>query len=388
MSNAQSDSRFARHQLIEGFDQKLINNLRIGVIGAGAVGNELIKNLLLIGVGSIDVFDYDTVELSNLTRSVFLRESDCGTNKSLALVSRAQELYSACTLSAMEGSIFDTLKLSKAKQYDVMIGAVDNTEARLRINDIALIAGCDWINLAIDARSIVVDVFPFKSSLALPACYACQLPDSVFERMAQRYSCGGLQRAAYLQEKVPTTAITASIVAAQGLSEMLRLVHTRAGKGVGQFAAQPIALDQSSRRYFDTLSFVATNSIIPHHADCAGCSLTPRNAPIETPKNQTTLFSLLRYLNKNDELLKLSNPVIIGATCQLNNAHSPVHVRGMRATTVSDNATWCPQCADHSIAIEVQSHLSFDEFATLLPSLKPDALAWIQVANTTIEISN
>ena len=132
------------------FDQQLVSKLRIGVIGAGAIGNELVKNLLLVGAGTIDVFDYDTVELSNLTRSVFLRESDIGRNKAVALVQRAQELYPACQLGAIAGSIFDTLTLSDARRYDVIVGAVDNIEARLRINDVALIAGCDWINLAID----------------------------------------------------------------------------------------------------------------------------------------------------------------------------------------------------------------------------------------------
>lgn len=386
MDSIKADSRFARHQLIEGFDQQLVSKLRIGVIGAGAIGNELVKNLLLIGAGTIDVFDYDTVELSNLTRSVFLRESDIGRNKAVALVQKAQELYPACQLGAIAGSIFDTLTLSDAKRYDVIVGAVDNIEARLRINDVALIAGCDWINLAIDSRSTVVDVFPFRSSHASPACYSCQLPDAVFERIAKRYSCGGLQRAAYLQQKVPTTTITASIAAAQGLSELLRLVHARAGKAIGQFASQPIALDQSSRRYFDTLSFVGTKSIISHQADCAGCGLTLRNARIETPQDQTQLLHLLRTLNEDDALLNLSNAVITDAVCQLNRDHSPVQLRGERAARVTDSATWCAQCHDHSVAIDVQSRLTVDEFADLLAQLKPNAVSWISLANTVIEI--
>ena len=388
MNPNEVDSRFARHHLIEGFDQQLVSKLRIGVVGAGAIGNELIKNLLLIGAGTIDVFDYDNVELSNLTRSVFLRESDIGRNKAVALVSRAQELYPDCKLDAIAGSIFDTLKLSDAENYDVIIGAVDNIEARLRINDIALIVGCDWINLAIDARSTVVDIFPFKGSHAAPACYACQLPDAVFERMAKRYSCGGLQRAAYLQNKVPTTTITASIAAAQGLSELLRLVHARAGKATGQFAEQPIALDRSSRRYFDTLSFAGTQSTISHQADCAGCGLIVRNAKLETPQDHHQLLALIRNINNDDVPLDLSDAIIINATCQLHAEHSPNHLRGERASRVTDTATWCAQCSDHSIAIDVQSRLTVDEFSGLMGQLKPNAVSWISIANTAIEIPN
>jgi adenylyltransferase/sulfurtransferase len=51
------------------------------VVGAGAIGNEVVKNLALVGVGSITVIDMDTIEHSNLARCVFFREEDEGRNK-------------------------------------------------------------------------------------------------------------------------------------------------------------------------------------------------------------------------------------------------------------------------------------------------------------------
>ena len=48
------------------------------VVGAGALGNELLKNLALLGVGTIVVIDLDAVENSNLSRCVLFRESDEG----------------------------------------------------------------------------------------------------------------------------------------------------------------------------------------------------------------------------------------------------------------------------------------------------------------------
>lgn len=381
----QPSARFARHQLIEGFDQHLVSSLRIAVIGAGAVGNEFIKNCLLIGVGTIDVFDYDTVELSNLTRSVFLRESDIGLNKAYAVVARAAELYPACQLTAVPGSIFDTLTLSKAKQYDVIVAAVDNLDARLRINEIALINGQDWINCAIDARSAVVETFPFKTLGHKPACYACQLPASVFERRAKRYSCGGLQRAAYIDNKIPTTTITASIAAAQGLSELLRLVHARAGAETGQFAAQPFALDQSSRRYLDTLSFVATRSAMAHQQECASCGFTLRSPVIKHPIDKDSLLAILSLLCKDGASIQLSDAVIADAVCQLNPLHKSIALHGERAARVSDAATWCELCQDHSVAISVDSSVNAGEFERLLPALKPSAIAWISIDEIIVE---
>ena len=62
------ETRYARHALIDWFDQDRLRAARIAVIGAGAVGNEVVKNLALLGVGAIEIFDFDRIERHNLTR--------------------------------------------------------------------------------------------------------------------------------------------------------------------------------------------------------------------------------------------------------------------------------------------------------------------------------
>ena len=71
-------SRFDRHHLIDCFDQDRLLRARILVVGAGAIGNEVLKNLALIGVGAVHVLDPDFIEESNLTRSVLFRDVDVG----------------------------------------------------------------------------------------------------------------------------------------------------------------------------------------------------------------------------------------------------------------------------------------------------------------------
>ncbi len=51
------------------------------VAGAGALGNEVVKNLALLGVGTILLVDLDLVEPSNLSRSVLFRDADGGQPK-------------------------------------------------------------------------------------------------------------------------------------------------------------------------------------------------------------------------------------------------------------------------------------------------------------------
>ena len=73
-----AEGRFARLEAIEWWDQRRLAAAKVLVIGAGALGNEVLKNLALLGVGHIAIADQDHVELSNLSRSILFRESDEG----------------------------------------------------------------------------------------------------------------------------------------------------------------------------------------------------------------------------------------------------------------------------------------------------------------------
>ena len=65
--------RYSRFRLIAWWDQEKLARSRFLVVGAGALGNEVLKNLALLGVGYIHVVDFDRIEESNLTRSVLFR---------------------------------------------------------------------------------------------------------------------------------------------------------------------------------------------------------------------------------------------------------------------------------------------------------------------------
>ena len=58
------------------FRQEQLERANVMVVGCGALGNEVLKNLTLFGVGHLTVVDFDTVEPSNLTRSVLFRRAD------------------------------------------------------------------------------------------------------------------------------------------------------------------------------------------------------------------------------------------------------------------------------------------------------------------------
>ena len=86
------DDRYGRLRLIPWWRQERITAARILVVGAGALGNEVLKNLALLGVGSIYVIDLDRVEASNLSRSVLFRAEDGGQSKAKVAARRAKEI--------------------------------------------------------------------------------------------------------------------------------------------------------------------------------------------------------------------------------------------------------------------------------------------------------
>ena len=55
------------------------------MVGAGGIGCELLKNLVLTGFGEIHIVDLDTIDLSNLNRQFLFRHEHI--KKSKALVS-------------------------------------------------------------------------------------------------------------------------------------------------------------------------------------------------------------------------------------------------------------------------------------------------------------
>lgn len=213
--------RLGTFDFISWWERSKVENARVLVVGAGALGNEVIKNLALMGVGYIYVVDFDTIEAANLSRSPLFRQSDNGRRKAMVAAARAKELNPDIHVQYLHGDVTTQLGLGVIRRMDVVIGCLDNREARLALNRFAYWMNKPWVDGAIQELLGLVRVFVPGEG----ACFECTLTEQARQDLAVRYSCPLLARQNILLGKVPTTPTIASIIGAMQSQEALKLIH-------------------------------------------------------------------------------------------------------------------------------------------------------------------
>ena len=232
-ATAAEEDRFHRFKLIGWWDQKKLASARVLVIGAGALGNEIVKNLALLGVGHILIADLDRIENSNLSRSVLYRAADNGQYKATIAARAAQEIYPDLKTHAFNGNVVYDLGLGVFRWADIILGGLDNREARLAINRACWKVRKPWIDGAIEQIQGVARVF---SPLAHPdgPCYECTMSAMDWKLLANRRSCNLLSHGEMQGGKTPTTPTISSIIAGVQCQEAVKALHgmeTIAGRG-------------------------------------------------------------------------------------------------------------------------------------------------------------
>lgn len=236
------ENRFSRLVQIDWWDQARLARARVLVVGAGAIGNEVIKNLALLGVGHLVVADMDRIELSNLSRSVLFRESDQGAAKAERAVNAAREIYPGLQARAVVGNVMAELGLGYFRWADAVIGALDNREARVFVNAACARVGRPWFDGAIEVLQGVVRGFAPPRT----ACYECTMSEVDWTLLNKRRSCSLLARRALAGNGTPTTPTTASVIGALQVQELVKQLHGRSALLGSGFVFD--GLDHSSYR--------------------------------------------------------------------------------------------------------------------------------------------
>jgi len=121
--------------------QKSVASCRILVVGAGGIGCELIKNLVLTGFTNLEVIDLDTIDVSNLNRQFLFHKEHVGKSKAKVARESALVFNPNAKIVAHHDSIFNPeYSMNYFKGFDMVMNALDNRAARNHVNRMCLAA--------------------------------------------------------------------------------------------------------------------------------------------------------------------------------------------------------------------------------------------------------
>lgn len=246
--------RFDRQLLLFGDEgQQKIETNKVGIVGLGGIGSQIVQSLVHLGVCSFVLIDDDLVEESNLNRLIGVAAED---ERQASLKTKVAERL---VLSVRPDVVVEThpvnLRTAEAisalKTCNVIFGCVDNDAARLILSELAAAYS---ITLIDSATEIIPNVSPLgfggRVIVARPGdiCLSCakaidmdiakqelESPEVRAVRRAHGYGVGDRVKApavVSLNGVVANLAVTEFMMLVTGLREPNTYLHYRGERGV------------------------------------------------------------------------------------------------------------------------------------------------------------
>ncbi|MGB4966284.1 MAG: ThiF family adenylyltransferase [Microgenomates group bacterium] len=332
---AEDDNPFDRQERISWWRQSTVSNAKVMVVGAGAIGNEVLKNLALLGVGHIFIVDLDHITASNLSRTVLFRRDDVRKDKAATAASRVRELHLHETpkISHYSGDVVWDIGTGIYRQMDIVMGCLDNIETRIRVNRSCRLAGVPWIDAGI--RELGARVVLYRPDHEV--CYECNLDESARTAARERYSCDQFKKRQFDQGKVPTVQVASALVAALQTQEAMKLLC-----GQDVVAAQTMYFQGMTNTFFTYRQ--------QSRADCNGHVSIPeiRNLPID---RRATLADFLNMIegdqSSQDEIvLDVSADFDYVVTAPCRKCYTPVQIMQPSFRVFDDEVICKATCSD------------------------------------------
>lgn len=341
------DERFARFERVEWWDQERLRKARVLVIGAGAIGNEVIKNLALLGIGHLVIADMDTIELSNLSRSVLFRAEDAGKSKAECAARGAREIYPDADVRSIECNVTAGLGLGWFRWADVVVGALDNREARIFTNAACARIGKPWVDGGIEVLQGVARGFAPPQT----ACYECTMSEVDWRIVNTRRSCAMLSRRALAHGGTPTTPTTASVIGAIEAQEVVKILH-----GLPALLGKGFVFDGATHESYGVTYTIEPDC--PWHEEVAPIEAL-RDAGWNTPMSD--VWSAAERVLGGVDAIELGREIVETLEC-VSCGETRALLRP--ADSVTDDEARCPRCGGdaaphfmHSLT-EQSAHLS------------------------------
>jgi molybdopterin/thiamine biosynthesis adenylyltransferase len=218
--------KYSRQELIKGWNQEKLGRANVFIAGAGAFGNEVSKNLALVGVGHLVVVDMDTVEESNLNRMVLFSQNDVGKNKAKAIAEELARLSPTTAVEAYGGTLQSYFEshVDRLETVNVLASCLDNMEARFLLNAISIRFGIPLVDGGMMelAGRVQVCLPPYTP------CLECNASPRDYSNIGVRYSCTAGKYVDLTEKqrtvRVATVSTTTSIIAGIQSQEILKIL--------------------------------------------------------------------------------------------------------------------------------------------------------------------
>ncbi|XP_055540431.1 SUMO-activating enzyme subunit 2 [Wyeomyia smithii] len=150
--------------------QKKIADSKILVVGAGGIGCEILKNLVLSGFQDIEIIDLDTIDVSNLNRQFLFHKEHVGKSKANVARQSALSFNPNVKIKAYHDSITTTnYGVSFFQQFNLVLNALDNRAARNHVNRLCLTADVPLIESGTAGYNGQVELI----KRGMTQCYEC-----------------------------------------------------------------------------------------------------------------------------------------------------------------------------------------------------------------------
>jgi len=227
-SSEYGETAFDRAKLISWWSQEVVSASRILVVGAGAIGNETLKNLALLGVGKMFICDMDTVSVSNLSRTVLFGIDDVGKNKAEVAAERVLLMSNnpECKVDYFVGDIINKLGHGVFRRFDIVLGCLDNMLTRTNVNRRSCLFKKPYIDAGISGLGLSLNVHHYPES----SCLECGMDSKDVERERMiRYSCDVFKKRVVQEGHAATVLISTAIVSALQVQEAVKALHQLSG---------------------------------------------------------------------------------------------------------------------------------------------------------------
>lgn len=155
---------------IEG--QEKLKKARVLVIGAGGLGCPVLQYLTVAGIGKIGIAEFDMVDETNLQRQVLYGSGDVGKLKSITAKSALEHINSLIEFEIFNLRIDTSNSIDIFKNFDIIVDATDNLDARYVINDSCVILDKPMVHGSIYQYEGLISVFNYKGG----PTYRCYNP--------------------------------------------------------------------------------------------------------------------------------------------------------------------------------------------------------------------